>query len=84
MWTVQSRSKPPAKDKIDLGSLHENKSPAAAASANPAPSYTLTPPAAQVCSGAEKPPRWRSPLPVTQFYSSSNMAVGAGSDSEVS
>lgn len=42
------------------------------------------PPTAQVCSGAEKPPRWGSPLPVTRFYRSSDMALGAGSDSEVS
>lgn len=62
------------KTKFQLGALRASTKRIAA----------TAPPTAQVCSGAEKPPRWRSPLPVTQFYCSSNMAVGAGSDSEVS
>lgn len=62
------------KNKFQLGALRASTKRIAA----------IAPPTAQVCSGAEKPPRWRSPLPVTQFYCSSNMAVGAGSDSKVS
>lgn len=70
---------PSAKTQIQLGAFkgRHDKEQCLTAAATP-------PPTARVCSGAEKPPRWRSAPPVTQFYCSSNMAVGAGSDWEVS